>query len=143
MNALKKILIIFGILIAICAGIYFWFTQLRQEINTSVQPMITKIVASNWDQEVINQYSTEAFKASTEKNSTYDRALNTLRALGPIQSYKGVQGFSYNKKSGRETAKANVFVDFQKMPVLFMVFLVKVEDQWKLDSFQFKFIDIK
>lgn len=136
MSRSKKIILTLGILFSLGASLYFYLDHMRKEINTAVEPMIREIVASNWNPTVIDRYSTAQFKQWRQENSEkYESMLTNIRTLGLIKNYKGVERFSYQKTADAEWAAAGVLIDFEQVPMMMSLTLLKSGDQWLIQSF--------
>ena len=108
----KKIVLILTIIAAIIGGAYYWLSHMRSELNETVQPMLSDIMESQWNIQMIRYYASPEFSRWIDQNPGFDKELEKFRRLGTIVNNKGIVGFEQNKNAQGETAKVNLNIDF-------------------------------
>lgn len=139
----KKITLILGVIAVLFgAGLYFSHriaNNMRNELNSFVEPMYAEIVANNWDVKIIRNYASPDFKKGLDEYAEDDRSkLQKFgRKLGKMKQYKGIVSFEENESFSKQdgNALANVLIDFESGPRLISTTLVKINGKWYLNEF--------
>ncbi len=119
------------------AGGYFGIrgeTRYRyKDISAAVDPMLKDIIASHWDEKVIESYGSVAFQTfakNPENKAKFDDALNLFRSFGEMKEYDGVTGFQGTAATTKVRAEAR----FEKYPARITLNLTKENGQWRINN---------